>query len=326
MKKVSFILLIVAVLGMSFSGRSSAGNPRNIRLVKGFRNTDNKFLLIAESNFDGNSPAGILEQHLVVFWGDSHTVHQLRTYEFENSPAINDQFEFSFFAYKSINNPTRVVGANDRIVVSIDDTDGLKKDEYLRINNSELKIFMDRFSSGEIHVENFPDVSSTHETVMWLRTQDEPLLTLRVEKQVLDSEKVFFYWDENTTQVLNVQLSVLNRLGFGGDQVLADSQGNKLLIARTTGGEIREISFRESGSEITHKLGYVEFPGRKTAFRNMHGGPVVPVYSPIDQFYGPNGGMFRPIGNMEATMGMPKKPRSCLSTVLGWLGRRPKSN
>jgi hypothetical protein len=325
-KKISFFLLIVTVLGMSFPNRSSAGNPWDIRLVKGFRNTDNKFLLIAELNFDGNSPAGSLEQHLVVFWGDSQTVHQLRTFEFENSPATDDQFEFSFFAYRSINNPTRVVGANDRLVVSVDDTEGLKKDEYLKIDNAELKIFMDRFRSGEIHVERFPDVSSTHETVMWFRTLDEPFLTLRVEKQVLDSEKVFFYWDENTTQVLNVQLSVLNRLGFGGDQVLTDSQGNKLLIARKTGGEIQEISFRETGSEITHKLGYVEFPGRKTAFRNVHGGPVVPVYSPIDQFYGPNGGMFRANGSMEATMGVPKKPRSCVSIVLGWLGRRPKSN
>ncbi|MBK9039842.1 MAG: hypothetical protein IPL83_11890 [Bdellovibrionales bacterium] len=120
-------------------------------------------------------------------------------------------------------------------------------------------------------------------------------------------------------------LSVLNRLGIGGDQVLEDSKGNKLLIARKTGGEIREISFRKSGSEITRKLGYVEFSGRKTAFRNVHGGPVVPVYSPIDQFYGPNGGMFRLKGSMEATMGIPKK-KSCLSAVLDWLGRRPKSN
>lgn len=323
-KKISFILLIVAALGMSFSGRSSTDDSSNIRLVKGFRNADNKILLIAELNFDGNSPAGSLEQHLVVFWGDSQTVHQLRTFEFENSTAINDQFAFGFFAYKSINNPTRVVGANDRIIVSIDDTDGLKKDEYLRIDNAQLMILMDKFRSGEIHVEKFPDVSSIHETVMWLRTYDEPFFTLRVEKQVLDSEKVFFYWDDITTQVSNAQLSALNRLGFGGEQMFEDSQGNKLLIAREKGGRIREISFRESGSGTTHKLGYVEFSGRKTAFRNVHGGPVVPVYSPIDQFYGPNGGMFRANGSLEATMAIPKK-RSCLSAVLDWVGRRPKS-
>jgi hypothetical protein len=325
-KKISFVLLIFAVLGMSFSGRSSANNQSNIRLVKGFRNTDNKFLFVAELNSDGNSQAGSLEKHLVVFWGDSQTVHQLRTFEFENSPATSDQFEFSFFAYKSINNLTRVVGTNGRLIVSIDDTDGQKKGEYIRLANSDLQVFMDRIRSGDIHIEKFPDVSSTHETVLWLRTYDEPFLTLRVEKQVLDSEKMFFYWDEKTTQVSNAQLSVLNRVGFGGKQVLEDSQGNKLVIERGIGGHIQEISFRESGSGTTHKLGYVELPKRKTAFRNAQGGPIVPVYSPIDQFYGPNGGMFLLKGSMEATMGIPKKQRSCLSAVVGWFGRRPKSN
>ncbi|MBK7844271.1 MAG: hypothetical protein IPJ71_11340 [Bdellovibrionales bacterium] len=325
MKNISFVLLIVAALGMPFSGRSSANSPSDIRLIKGFRNTDNKFLLFAELNSDGNSPAGGLEQHLVVFWGDSQTVHQLRTSDFETPPAASDQFEFSFFAYKSINNPTRVVGANDRIIVSIDDTDGLKRDEYIRLANADLEVFKDRFRSGAIHVEEFPDVSSTHETVMWPRTYDEPFFTLRVEKQVLDSEKVFFYWDDITTQVSNAQLSALNRLGFGGEQVLGDSQGNKLVIERGIGGEIQGISFRESETGTTHELGYVEFPGRQTAFRNVEGGPVVPVYTPIDQFYGPNGGMGLLKRRMEATMSMPKR-KSCLSAVLGWFGRRPKSN
>lgn len=325
MKKISFVLLIVAALGMSFSGRSSANSPSNIRLIKGFRNTDDKFLLFAELNSDGNSPAGGLEQLLVVFWGDSQTVHQLRTSDFANSPATSDQFEFRFFAYKSINNPTRVVGANDRIVVSIEDTDGLNSDEYIRLANADLEVIKDKFRTGAIHVEKFPDVSSTHETLMWLSTYGKPFRTLRVEKQVLDSEKVFFYWDEKTTQVSNAQLSVLNRVGFGGKQVLEDSQGNKLVIERGIGGQIKGISFRESETGTTHELGYVEFPGRQTAFRNVQGGPVVPVYTPIDQFYGPNGGMGLLKRRMEATISMPKK-KSCLSAVLGWFGRRPKSN